>query len=260
MAKAIILAAGQGRRLNNETKDKPKCLIEINGKTILSWITSALRRGGVEDISLVRGYRRELFNVKDIRYLDNLDFKTTNMLYSLFIAREELNDECVISYSDIIYEPWAVRRLLDAKNDIGLLVDVDWSAHYEGRRDHPVEQAELVYMEGGRMVRFGKAIAPNEAYGEFVGLLKLSLKGAKILNSQLKRLESRFNSDERRTFHKAINTRNAYLTDMFQELVECGFHLANVDIKGGWHEIDTEEDLKRVRAFYGREFEYVKDS
>lgn len=258
--KAIILAAGQGRRLNNETKDKPKCLIEIEGKTILSRITSALRQAGVEDISLVRGYKRELFNARDIRYYNNLDFKTTNMLYSLFIAKEELNDECIISYSDIIYEPWTVKKLLDDKNDISLLVDVDWKRHYEGRRHHPVEQAELVYMKDGRMVKFGKAIAPNEAYGEFVGLLKISRKGAQILNSQLERLGPRFKSDEKAPFHQAINIKHAYLTDMFQELVECGFHLANVDIKGGWHEIDTEEDLERVKALYEGQVKYVEDN
>lgn len=258
--KAIILAAGQGRRLNNETKDKPKCLIEIDGETILSKILSALRKAGVNDISLVRGYKKELFDDPSIRYYDNLDYKTTNMLFSLYIAKDELNDECIISYSDIIYESVAVKRLLMDKNDISLLVDVDWKMHYEGREHHPVGEAELVYLEDGRMLKFGKGIAPKDAYGEFVGLLKLSKVGAEILSSQLKRLGPCFESDGKNRFHQAIDIKDAYLTDMFQELAERGFHLVKVDTKGGWHEIDTEEDLKRVKALYCREFKYVKDS
>lgn len=258
--KAIILAAGQGKRLNNETKDKPKCLIKICGKTILSKIISAIREAGINDISLVRGYKKEIFNDQTIRYHDNLNYKNTNMLFSLYIAKEELNDECIISYSDIIYEPWIIAKLLEDKNDISLLVDVDWREHYEGRKSHPVEQAELVYMENGRMVKFGKGIAPKDAYGEFIGLLKLSKKGAQTLYSQLKRLEQDFNSNQENRFHQAIAIRHAYLTDMFQELVERGFLLANVDIKSGWYEIDTEEDLKKIRALYKRKFSYVKDN
>ncbi len=258
--KAIILAAGKGRRLNNAAKDKPKCLIEIGSQSILSRITSALREGGVNDISLVRGYKRKAFDDPSIRYYDNLKFKTTNMLYSLYIAKDELNDECIISYSDIIYGSEAVKALLEDGDDITLLVDIDWRRRYVGRRCHPVEEAELVYMEDGRPVKFGKRIAPNDAYGEFVGLLKLSKVGAEIIYSQLKRLEPRFKSDGKDRFHQAINIRHAYLTDMFQELVECGFRLANVDIKGGWHEIDTEEDLERVRALYHQELKYVKDN
>lgn len=258
--KAIILAAGQGKRLNKKTKDKPKCLVEVGGGTILSKITLALREAGINDISLVRGYKREMFNDPSIRYYDNLSYKTTNMLYSLYIAKEELNDVCIISYSDIIYEPWAVEVLLKDSNDISLLVDVDWKAHYDGRKCHPVGEAELVCLEDGRMVRFGKGIKPKEAYGEFVGLMKLSKKGVEILYSQLKCLEPRFKSDDKSRFHQAINIKHAYLTDMFQELVERGFYLANVDIKGGWYEIDTEEDLERVKASYNRELKYVKDN
>lgn len=255
--KAIILAAGQGRRLNNETKDRPKCLIEIGGQTILSKIISAIREAGISDVSLVRGYKREKFDDITTRYYDNLDYKTTNMLFSLYIAKAELNDDCVISYSDIIYEPWVIKKLVNDKNDISLLVDVEWRKHYEGRKHHPVKEAELVYMKDGRMVRFGKDIAPEDAYGEFVGLLKLSKKGAEILYSQLKRL---FNSDGKNRFHQAASVRHAYLTDMFQELAERGFSLANVDIKNGWHEIDTEEDLKRVKTLHRRELKYVKDN
>lgn len=77
---------------------------------------------------------------------------------------------------------------------------------------------------------------------------------------ELNRLEPRFKSDKLNRFHQAQNIKKAYLTDMFQELVERNFHLANVDVKGGWHEIDTEEDLKRVKAFFDQEFKYVKNS
>lgn len=163
--KAIILAAGQGKRLNKKTKNKPKCLIEIGGQTILSKILFALRGAGIDDICLVRGFKREKFDYPNIKYYDNFHYRATNMLYSLYIAQRELNDECVISYSDIVYEPWAVKKLLDDRNDISLLIDINWKSHYEGKKQHPVKEAELVCMDDGRMVKFGKGITPNDAYG-----------------------------------------------------------------------------------------------
>ena len=77
--KAIILAAGKGSRLNSLTKNKPKCLVSLFGKTILEWKLEAFQKCGISDITVVRGYKGEMINFKNLTYFDNPNVASTNM-------------------------------------------------------------------------------------------------------------------------------------------------------------------------------------
>lgn len=248
--KAIIIAAGLGNRLMPITDNKPKCLLEVGGKTILQRTLDVLKECGVEDIAVVRGYKGKLFNYTGIRYYENTNYENNNILRSLFYAEAEMDDEFIFSYSDIIYERDVVARLLGEKADISLVVDTDWLSHYQGRRLHPVEEAELVMVENNRITRIGKDnVKPEEAYGEFIGLAKFAKRGAEILKSNYKRVTAQYSN---RPFQQAASLEKAYLTDMIQELIDVGYVIRNVDIQGGWIEIDTPEDLARAQEKWVR--------
>ena len=243
--KAIIVAAGQGSRLLPITNDKPKCLLEIKGKTIMQRQLETLKACGINDIVVVRGYEGQAINYQGIRYCENTNYKNNNILRSLFYAESEMDDGFVFSYSDIIFETGILEKLLQSEADISLVVDVDWIRHYENRYQHPVGEAELVEVKNGRITKIGKEIcAPHEAYGEFIGLAKFTKRGTAVLKENYRGVASQY---QNRPFQRAVSLEKAYLTDMIQELIDRGYAISNVDIKGEWIEIDTSEDLERAR-------------
>lgn len=247
--KAIIIAAGPGSRLMPITDDKPKCLLEVKGKTIMQRQLETFKGCGINDIVVVRGYKGEMIDYHRIRYYENSDYKNNNILRSLFYAESEMDDEFVFSYSDIIFEQGVVERLLQSQADISLVVDVDWLVHYEHRYQHPVEEAELVMVENNKVTKIGKSIVePTKAYGEFIGLAKFTKRGAEILRSNYHRMVTKYHG---KSFQQAASLGKAYLTDMIQELIDIGYVIHNTDIKGGWIEIDTPEDLERAQRLFG---------
>ena len=239
--KAIIVAAGPGSRLNPFTNERPKCLLNISGRAILERVLEASRDNGIKDIVVVRGYKKELLTYTGIRYYENTDYEKNNILRSLFYAEDEMNDDFIFSYSDILYGKEIMEKLVHNQADIALIVDVSWMERYEGRNQHPVSEAELVMVANNRITKIGKdVVKPGEAYGEFIGLAKFTKRGAEILKSNYHRIAAQ---DSNRPFHQAPSLDKAYLTDMIQELVDLGYVIRNVDIQGGWMEIDTPEDL-----------------
>ncbi len=247
--KAIIIAAGPGSRLMPLTDDKPKCLLEVGGKTIMERTLVVMRECHIEDIVVVRGYKKESVNYTGVRYYENTDYENNNILRSLFYAESEMDDDFIFSYSDIIYGRDVVEKLLQEKADISLVIDTDWLSHYEGRLLHPVAEAELVTVKNDRITKIGKRTKkPEEAYGEFIGLAKFTERGAEILRSNYRRVTKRYRN---RPFQQAASLEKAYLTDMIQELINTGYVIGNVDIEGGWIEIDTPQDLERAQKLFG---------
>ncbi|MBU4267053.1 MAG: phosphocholine cytidylyltransferase family protein [Candidatus Altiarchaeota archaeon] len=246
--KAIILAAGMSSRLMDLTDDKPKCMLEIGGKTIMQRQIETFHQCGIEDITVVRGYKKEKINYTGVKYVYNQNYRRNNMLESLMYARSDMDSEFICGYSDILYDKGVLEKLLKSKADFCVVVDTDWMKHYKDRFQHPIEEAENVVVEKGKIKRMGKTINANEAHGEFIGLAKFSTKGAEILRKEYARVRKKLGLNS--PFHEALSLEKAYLTDMLQELVERGHRVESVDIKGGWMELDTIEDLQKAEKRY----------
>jgi len=242
--KAIIVAAGESNLLLPLTKDKPECLLEVGNKTILSRQLENLRACGIYDIVVVRGYQGDKISYPGIRYYENSDYKNTGILKSFFYARDEIDDDFIFCYADILYTKAVLELLLRDQSDISLVVDTDWQNHYLKRHQHPVSDAELVRVEGDRITKIGKGlIPPNEAHGEFIGLAKFRKSGAetlKIIHSWA------IQNYQSKAFHTSPSIDEAYFTDLIQELIDQGYPVRHIDIHGGWAEIDTLEDFNRV--------------
>jgi choline kinase len=250
--KAIIVAAGPGSRLMPITDERPKCLLEIGGKTILERALEALRGNGVEDIVVVRGYKGHLIDYPDITYCHNPEFRKNNILRSLFYAEDEMNDDFIFSYSDIVYSREVVARLVGSEADIALIVDVNWQQTYKGRDQHPVSEAELVKVENGKVVKIGKdVVKPEEAHGEFIGLARFTKSAAESMKAVFHRVAKEQPSAP---FHRSASLEEAYMSDMLQELVDTGSPVVAIDIENGWMEIDTPQDLAEARIRFSGDY------
>ena len=154
--KAIIIAAGLGSRLNELTRDIPKCMLKVDSKTILEHQLDAYNSNGITDISIVRGYKKDKINFNQLKYYENTDYQNNNILNSLFYAEKEIQGNVIVSYSDIIFSPKIIERLLESSADISIVVDVDWRGRYENRNDHPIDEAENVFFDKPCCCRYRK--------------------------------------------------------------------------------------------------------
>ena len=121
------------------------------------------------------------------------------------------------------------------------MVDIDWRGYYVDRKDHPIEEAEKVIFDANNEVlKIGKVITNKEGvYGEFIGMMKLSPRGAEIIKLHFNRAKEIFWD---KPFQRAQTFQKAYLTDLIQDMVDLGTSIHCVIIERGWKEIDTVED------------------
>ncbi len=249
--KAVIVAAGRGRRLGGNTDAIPKCMVAVGGRPILHWQLRALAAAGIDDIVIVRGYRGDCIDpgATTVRFVDNPAWESNNILNSLMCAEGELAGGFYFSYCDIVYAPSAVTALAASAQapDVAasLIVDRRWADTYAGRDLHPVSEAELTLVGGPpdapRVLQVGKqAVAAEQAAGEFIGLAHFSAAGATALQRIWKDALARGLDAP---FGRAKALRQAYLTDALNAMAGEGARLVPVFIDGGWREIDTQQDL-----------------
>ena len=253
--RAILIAAGRGKRLGPHTEDVPKCMVPVGAKPILGWVWDAFRAAGIEELVVIRGYRGDVLEsfvrqlTPRVTFVDNPAWQSNNVLLSLACARAHLDRPCLISYSDILFTPAVARAAAQSPAEIALVIDREFRAIYEGRTEHPLEEGEVAdLMPDGSVARVGKrALPPAEAIGEFIGLTKLGPRGVATVARTLDTLARRYDGRDDQPFQRAATYRNAYLTDLWQELIDGGIRLDPVLIEGSWREIDTGQDLERAR-------------
>jgi choline kinase len=229
VTKAIILAAGVGSRLRPLTSDRPKCLLEVRGRTLIDRQLDALRRYGVTDVIVVVGYcgdqiRRHLGD--RVRYLDNDRYELTNSLYSLWLAREELVSGALILNSDVLALPLLFERLLQSPAPDAILVE-------RGSAFGPEDMK--VMLNGGHVVDFGKDLPDDRTHAHNVGVAKFSGQGAARLAECLERLVAKGHENE-------------WAPAAFREFASHWPLIAVATDGLPWIEIDFVEDLTRARV------------
>jgi choline kinase len=249
--KAIIVAAGRGRRLGPETAELPKCMVRVGGKPILHRQLEALAAAGATDFVIVRGYLGERISAPGhaVRFVDNPEWASNNILTSLLFAEAEMTGPFLFSYSDIVFAPAHARLAAASTADVGLVIDRRWQDTYVGRGHHPLAEAELASVRqtpaGASVDRVGKTVVPaDEAAGEFIGLARFSMAGAMALRQVWARAKA---AGMEAPFGRAAHLRQAYLSDALNAMADGGTQLEPLFIDGRWREIDTEEDLSRAQ-------------
>jgi L-glutamine-phosphate cytidylyltransferase len=249
--RAIIIGAGRGSRLQHRTDDVPKTLVEVLGRPMLDWILEALEAGGFrrKDVVFISGYAEHVVRERypELTFVRNELWESNNILASLLCAREHLRAGFVSTYADIVYEPGVVERLARAPEDLVLGCDTEYRARYVGRSQHPESDAEKLSAEGRRVTRISRNIPPEEASGEFIGVMKATAAGAATLIDGFERAERRFKGQ---TYREGRSFERAYLIDLLAELLEGGTAMYRENTPGGYMEIDTLQDLSFAESWW----------
>lgn len=256
--KAIILAAGQGTRLAPYTNDRPKCLVEYNQKPILSYILDALNQCNVVNITIVGGYKSDVLqdyiHNKNICYAENRHYASTNMVETLFCAlnQDECDDDIIISYADIIYQPAILRKLIDCEADLSVVIDRDWLDLWQCRMDDPLCDAETLKLDKeGYILELGKKpLSYADIEGQYIGLIK-------IKKSMLRAIIKFYDGLPRNSLYDGQNFQNMYMTSFLQLIINNVEKIKAVPIHGGWLEIDTVSDLNAYNKHSGNTCEFI---
>ena len=249
--RVIILAAGMGSRLRPLTNDKPKCMIKLFNETLIERQIKIFHSCNINDITIVTGYRNEMIDIPDVNYVKNENYETTNMNESLFCALDPSNSHVLVTYSDIVFEQKIIQQMLEITDGIRLAVNLNWKKYYQNRKNHPLSEAENVLVENERILQIRKNISKslqNQQIGEFLGIMMLSSDHVKILLERYSYLKKNHIG----AFHNSSSLSNAYITDMLQEIINCGINVNPVFTEGRWFEIDTPEDLKNVEKLINK--------
>lgn len=241
--KAVILAAGMGRRLAAMGWTKPKCLLPCRSlgsplaagkqsgvdQTLLDHALSALSDHAISEFVVVVGHQRELviqaveskrFNVT---FVTNPDFASTNTLYSLWLARKHLDDNVILMNGDLWFDPIVLDRLM-SRATCALAID----EHACG-----IEEVKVIVGKSSHVARIGKEIHPAEAHGEYIGLARLNRQTARALGESLEARVAAGFTDE---FYEAA------LDDILASQPIAGISIDSLPAI----EIDTPEDYNQA--------------
>lgn len=250
--KAIILAAGEGKRLRPLTENVPKCMVKIFGSSILQRQVETFRKCGIEDIIVVTGYRNDAIRVHYVKQYRNESYDSTNMLETLFCARDELVDSVIVSYGDIIYEEKVLQSLIDSKDDCSVVIDRRWKQLWMARMENPIEDAESLKIDAdGFITDIGRKVdSIDEIEGQYIGLMKFQKKGLDFMVDFYTKTKSRAEETGANPLNADIPFEKSYLTDFIRGLINAGCKVKAVAIDGGWLELDTYNDFKIYNQMY----------
>lgn len=232
--KAIILSAGQGKRLLPFTAERPKCAVAIHGKSMIEWQIDELLKCGVTDISVVLGYRAdtverllaERYGEGFIRTLYNPFFSVADNLGSCWIARAEMNDDFVLINGDTMFRASVLEKLLGA-TPRPITVTVDRKERYDS-------DDMKVITDGERLLRIGKALPLEQVNAESIGMLLFRREGADLFRSTVEQL-----------LRDPVSLKRWYLS-VIDELAQQA-PVWTCCIEGlAWGEVDCPEDLIRA--------------
>lgn len=229
----LLLAAGMGRRIEELTQGLPKSFLLLGGKRIIDHQIESLHRVGIKEIVIVTGYRSDLFerdyDMSGVVLVKNPFFDRTNVLPSVWFARDYLHKGFYFAHSDTYFEPSILQGLVREEGDI--ILAVNWKP--------TVPEDMKVRVKEGRVVRIDKEMDCELAQGEFTGLAKIGMKiASRVVERVQDRVENRGDHDH---FFEVI----------IQDLIDQGVEVQSFDIGSRFSiEIDFPEDYEEAQRFF----------
>lgn len=242
---ALILAAGQGTRLRPLTDDCPKCLVELGGKSLLERQAAVLRRAGIQDITVVSGYRADQIAARGFATRVNPRYAMTNMVATLFSAADLMDSalDLVICYGDIVYESRVLSSLLAVDAPVTVMIDRQWLRYWRLRLDDPLTDAETLKLgPDGRLRELGKKPRDySEIEGQYMGLIK-------VRADHVQKFRQVYAAMDRAALYDGKDFDNMYMTSFIQYLIDQGWDVRVAETDNGWLEVDSVSDLQRYEA------------
>lgn len=229
----IILASGRGSRLGDLTIKKPKCLVNVNNKSIIDYQREIFKY--FKTIIIIVGYKghlikKKLKNLKNIIFIENKHYRQTNMVYSLCLARKYFNNDTIITYSDIIFDKNIIKNIYKKKNNI-LPINKEWKDLWLKRmkKKDIYNDAEDLQIKYNQISQIGTKIQGTLPKYQYMGIIKLN-------KSSLIKFFNIF---------KAYNKPKISFTDFLNYLIKkYKFNIEAYKNSKYWYEIDNETDLK----------------
>ena len=231
--RALILAADRGSRMGPLTLHQPKCLTVVDGRPLLHWQVAALRRAGLTQFAIVRGYLAGTLNDPAFTAFNNPHWSETNMVRSLACADAWLQaDTCLVSCADIVFHPDVVKTLAAAPGDIVIAYDRMWKQLWSERFDDPLSDAETFRTRAdGQLVEIGgRAGSFNDIKGQYLGLLKFTPAGWRQAQASFDKLPP-------------AQLDKLDMTGLLKRLLTEGVPISTAPVDGRWCEVDSAEDL-----------------
>jgi choline kinase len=230
MTNAVILSAGQGRRLSPLTDARPKCLVPIAGRPILEWQLRSLADAGIDEIAVVTGFCADAVEAMlmttnvpaEVRTLFNPFYSVADNIGSCWAAKDLIGPDTLLLNGDTLFEPEIVTRLLEQAT-APISVTIDAKGMYDS-------DDMKILRDGDRLTAIGKTLElPVD--GEAIGMIRFQREGGK-----------RFVAAMRSTLNDQEMLKRWYLS-IIDELAREG-GVGVVSIEGlTWSEIDFPRDL-----------------
>ncbi len=232
---AVILAAAQGEKLGVLTRDIPKAMLKVHGKSILSLMIEKFNRVGIKDITVVRGFAKDTIALPNIKTIDNDEYAQTSEVYSLYLARDRIGENTVISFGDIVFKSWILNDLLNDNAPITIIVDAEIQ-NDSGWHDYVIcdkPYSRTLFNDQVLLKEMSHTIPVEEATGEFIGLFKVNQEGANHLKAILEEAA------------KTGEIKTMRIDTLFSRLVKQ-IPVSVKYIKGSWVDVNVLMDLQKA--------------
>ena len=236
--KSIIIAAGSGRRIPEFSKLIPKSLIKINKKSLLKRQIDLMNKFKISQIAIVKGFKSNKINFKKVKYFYKKNYRKNEQLDSLFSANDWFTDDLLVTFSDIIYEDSIIKKMIKCKHNFTIAIQKNWKKKYKKRFDHPVDQADKVFIKNDKIIDIGKKLPEEKTNGEFLGIFKINKKMCNVFINQYNMLK------------KSKKTEKLQVHDFFRYLIKKNINIKPTYVNGKYMEIDTYNDFKIAKEMF----------
>ena len=244
--KAVILAAGIGSRLRPMTDSKPKTMVEVNNKPMLDYLIDNLQENDINEIIMCIGFKGQHIinhctssypNVK-FKFVENKEFDVTNNMYSLYLAKDYLDDDIILMNSDLVFESKIISGLKKQKKSS---IAVEKGLYNK-------ESMKLIVDKNGKITSISKKITESEAYGCSIDVYKINKNDLNAIKDEMYR----------------IIVENKELNQWTEVMLDNLFKSGNIsafpyDIDGKWYEIDNYEDLAKAEILFNNNINNLKN-
>jgi phosphoenolpyruvate phosphomutase len=243
---AVILAAGRSASLGELTNDRPAAMVPVGGTPIIAHIASTYHRAGIRDLVVVRGYRKEMFDLTGVTYTDNDAYADTGELVSLQRGLEmgPFPNGVIVSYGDVLFRKYILDLLREADAEFAIAVDTEWRDSRNRNRVADYARCSLPPSRRhfNRVVTLD-CVAPDmpsdQIHGESMGFLRIDPKALPAAKAVLEGIVGAPGGHGRR----------ANMPALLNALVASGHAVRVIYTSGNWCDVDSITDLIDGAAF-----------
>ena len=243
---AVIPAAGEHAHvesMKNLLEECPVAMLDINGKSILKHNVEILSRLNITDIRVTRGFKAELFNVDDVKYVDNADYKNSSQADSIMLAMEEsVGKSSLVIFSDVLFNQTIIERLTESKGDVVVAMDsnvediVESNDYIEAENAPIGSRRKILSQKTNKIKNISKKLDPSQINYEFTGIAYFSKKGTEKFKAAYEQLKQDKGSVD-------------YL-EVIQKLIDQGVDVVGLEVDGNWIEIRDYNNYKVAHSIF----------